>query len=310
MRLICPHCQLPVTVPDTTAGIPTSCPACNQSITPPALTGAAIDAAPEPAAPPSPPPASSRVPPPPVAAPAQTPGPDATRLASAGRPWLRLTLRRDFAHWLAPAALIVAFLFTFFTWVAVAPNGTRVYTQNAWQVSWGTVTTDVAGEQVMKAEAELKDHLHASFLLILYWVLLIPTAAIAISDRILARNPSAVPDVFRAIWPHRQAIIAGLCVVLLLLLVLPVLTGVGLQSAAIAAAAPAPLAPDKPEPTTAEKAKRDLDHDIKIAGYGIERTMWLKLAILVQIVAVAGVGLSWWLDRHPNAPDPRIEVYC
>jgi hypothetical protein len=307
MRLICSHCQLSVTVPDTAAGTPTPCPSCGQSITPPALTGAAIDAAPEPVAP-----APSHVPPAPVTAPAQTPGADATRLASSilpvGAPWLHLTLRREVAHWLAPGALVVAFILTFFTWVAVAPNGTRVYTQNAWSAAGGKMSTNIVGDRVMQAETELNSHLHMSIWLLSYLILLIPTLIVAIADRALARNPTAVPDVFRTIWPHRQTIVAGLCALLTLLLLLSLTTGFGLQSAAIAAAAPA--ATDKPEPTSAEVAERGLQHDLKIARYGLERTIWLELAVAAQLVALAGIGMSWWLDRHPKAPDPRIEIYC
>src|SRR5207248_8280560 len=99
MRLVCPHCRLLVTVADSAAGRLAECPSCHQPITVPELTGAAIDAAPEPAAPPPAPPVrvarpesstgvagdeqSSR--------PSKTPG---VPPVSAGAPWLRLTLRR------------------------------------------------------------------------------------------------------------------------------------------------------------------------------------------------------------------------
>ena len=65
-----------------------------------------------------------------------TPGIDATRIASAALSWLRLTLRREVAHWFTPCALILVFLLSFFTWICVAPNGTRIYTQNGWQTAW------------------------------------------------------------------------------------------------------------------------------------------------------------------------------
>jgi hypothetical protein len=312
MRLICPHCQQSVTLPETAAGMPTPCPACGQSITPPALTGAAIDAAPEPVAPPPPPPpapASRERERPEIVA--QTPvayAPGSPKLAA---PWFHLTLRREVAHWLAPGALVVAFLLTFFTWLAVAPNGTRIYTQNGWQAAFGNLTPDFVGDRVMQAEAELKAHLGVNVWLVFYLILLIPSAAIAVADRVLARNPAIVPDVFRTIWPHRQTVVAGLCAALLLLLIVPLLTGFGLESAAVAAAtAGGPTAPATPEPTTAEKAERDLRRDMKIACYGLERTVWLKLAVLAQVIAVVGIGMAWWLDRHPNAPDPRLEIYC
>jgi hypothetical protein len=312
MRLICPHCQVSVTVSDTAAGTPTPCPQCNQSITLPALTGAAIDAAPVP------PPPPSRIAPAPAVAPAPSPAADLPRLAEPSRsgvaPWLRLTLRREVAQWLAPGALILAFILTCFTWAAVAPNGTRVYTQNAWQAAGGWLTPDSAGDSVMKAETELKAHLDMSVWLLFYLILLIPTAAVAIADRVLSDNPAAVPDIFRAVWPHRRAAVAGLCAVLVLLLILPLTLGFGLQTAALAAAeaaVPAALsAAGKPEPTTAEKTERDLHRDLQVARFGLQRTVWLKLALAAQLVALIGAGMAVWLDRHPAAPDPRLEVYC
>jgi hypothetical protein len=310
MRLICPHCQVTVTVPESAAGAPTPCPQCGQSIKPPALTGAAIDAAPEPTAP-QPVTPASRVAPAPGGLTAQTPVAHAPG-SPAGAPWLHLTLRRDVAHWLAPAALVVAFLLTFFTWVAVAPNGTRIYTQNAWQAAFGgTFTTDLVGDRVMQAEAELNAHRSSNVWLIFYLLLLIPTAALAVADRAFARNPASVPDIIRTVWPHRQTVVAGLCAALLIMLFLPLMTGFGLRSAAIAAATPqASAAPATPEPSTAEIAERDLRRDMKVACYGLRRTAWLDLALAAQMIAVIGAGMSIWLDRHPTAPDPRVEIYC
>jgi hypothetical protein len=329
MRLICPHCQQSVTLPDPppvpspAAGGgpgwgPTPCPLCNQSITPPALTGAAIDAAPVP--PPAAPPTTNvgrQAPGFVNPAPAPTPSPvdqGSYSPRSAGHPWFHITLRREVAHWLTPGALVVAFVLTCFTWVAVAPNGNRIYTQNAWHASWGTFATDSAGENVMKVETELNTNIRVSLWILFYWLLLIPTAIVAIADRVLSRNPAAVPDAFRMVWPHRQMIVAASCAALLLFLLLPMTFRFGLESAAMAAAETAvPIiqaAPGQPEPTTTAKTERDLRRDMKVASFGLTRTIWFDLAVLTQIIALAGIGTSWWLDRHPNAPDPRLEIYC
>ena len=47
-----------------------------------------------------------------------------------------------------------------------------------------------------------------------------------------------------------------------------------------------------------------------MAGYGLARTAWLDLTAAAQIIALIGAGLAIWLDRHPNVPDPRVEIYC
>jgi hypothetical protein len=311
MRLICPNCQKPVTIPDTTGG-PTPCPNCNQPITPPALTGAAIDAAPAPP------------PPTPIRAgsvsdglrqgPSMTLPAPTSPTASTGKPWLHLTLRREVAHWLAPGALIVALILSFFTWDAVAPNGNRIYTQIGWQAGFGGgFTTDLVGERVMKAETELNAHRGSNIWLIFYLLLLLVAVAVAVADRVLSRQ-ATVPDIISTVWPHREMILAGLCVALVIFLIAPLLGKFGLESSAAAAAeAAAPLpqpAAGQPEPTTAERAERDLRRDIDLAKYGLERSWWLRLTVLVQLIALVGVGTAWWLDRHPLAPDPRLEIYC
>jgi hypothetical protein len=230
-----------------------------------------------------------------------------------GDPWLRLVLRRAAAHWLASGALIAAFVLTFFTWVAVAPNGNRVYTQNGWQAASGSFSADLAGESVMKSETPLKELSHWSPWLMFYVILLIPTMALAIADRVVTRQGMVVPDVMLPVWPHRQLALIVQCAVLLVLIVVPLFTGFGLE-AAVSTAADKDHAlqavADKPEPTTKEKAERDVRRDVFIATFGLARTHWLELAVTAQLIALFGAGLARWLDNHPTLPDPRIEIYC
>jgi hypothetical protein len=312
MRLICPHCRLSVTIPDTTAGKLAPCPDCGQPITVPAMTGAAIDAAPEPALTPPPSRERERADDPFKPSPRSTaPPPDTARIPGMITPWLRLTLRRDVAHWLTPAALAVAFVLAFFTWVAAAPNGNRIYTQNAWQAAGGGFSTDLAGEAVLAAETDLRANSAWSGWLMFYLILLIPSVVLAFADRVLARNPAVMPDILRPVWPHRQLIVAGLCAALLLLLIAPLIFGFGLESAVAATAEKTVQpTPSTAEPTTKEKAERDVRRDVAIARFGLRRTAWVWLAVTAHVLALAGAGLARWLDRHPDQPDPRMEIYC
>jgi hypothetical protein len=208
-------------------------------------------------------------------------------------------------------SLVVAFVLTLFTWVAVAPNGTRIYTQNAWQAASGALTADPVGDAVMNAEKDLQSATHWNPWLWFYLILLILSAAIAVADRVLASNPMVIPDVLRVIWPHRQLIVAALTAALFLLLLAPFVFGFGLETAVaqVAATTSQPPAGQTP-PTTKEKTDQDLRRDVAIARFGVHRTGWLYLAVMAQVVALVGAGLARWLDRHPHMPEPRIEVYC
>jgi hypothetical protein len=217
-------------------------------------------------------------------------------------------LRRDVAPWLAPAALLVAFVLTFFPWVGVYPNGMPVYTQNAWKAARGTFAADPAGDEVMKRAETLESHKSLSLTLIFYLILLVPAVLLGVVDRALPLLGAPVPDVFRSVWVHRQVILLGLSAALLVLLLLALTLGFGLESAAAWAAEEAvPAAGDAP---TAARQKRDLRRDVELASFGLARTTWLSLAVVAHVVALAGAGVALWLDRHPSRAEPRVECYC
>src|SRR5438067_13304646 len=97
MNVLCENCMKRVAVPDEAAGKPTPCPACGHTFTPPALTPAALDAAPPPppkgpsmeptASPPPPAPTPAAPPPSPALA-----APVVAGLSRAGEPCCTCTL--------------------------------------------------------------------------------------------------------------------------------------------------------------------------------------------------------------------------
>src|SRR5262245_50465898 len=160
MRITCPHCQKSVVVADGSAGKPTPCPLCGDIFTPPALAGAALDLPPAPPPPrPAPPyqPATSAPASRPVAATtAPPPAAEPARSASSMlEPCCRCVLRRDVVQWLAPGGLVLAFLLTFFTWVAAAPGGFTVFTQSAWGAAFGSFSESLIGNDWAEQRAAL-----------------------------------------------------------------------------------------------------------------------------------------------------------
>lgn len=311
MNILCPSCGKRVAVPDEAAGKPTPCPLCGTSFTPPALTPAAMDAAPlpMPKAPPAPPPPAPPTYPPPasVSAPPAEP-------ARAGDPCCTMTLHRDWVRWLAPLALIAAFVLSFFPWVGSYPNGSPVYTQSAWQaMRGGFKTADAAGADVMKKNEALTKNGGINGLLLLYCFLLIPAAMLSVGVIATSLIDFTMPDVFKRIWNHRDLAMAVLGVVLPLLLITPLFLGFGLETAAATAAeaaVPAVAAPSEgATPNPLDSQKRDLRRDVEFASYALERTWWLRLALLAQGVALFGTAAMLWLNRRGDKPEPRIEFY-
>lgn len=308
MRVLCPSCQQLVTLPDTAAGQMTPCPLCTRPFAPPALTGAAVDAAP----PPPVPPLESRASKPDLRI-APEPVPPTPSYGSSER-CCTCTVRKDVVRWIAPIALFLAFVFTFFTWVAAAPNGTRIYTQTGWQAMFGSFGTDAYGDEVFGRHDMLRNTTRSSTWLVLYLILLIPTMLLSIGSLAVSLLNLTVPDVLKTVWPHRDTIVAGLSAILLIALLFPMFTGFGLQSSVVQAAeldVPQPQTKaDGAAPTPKDQIVRDFKRDIEVARYGVVRTNWFCWSVWMMVAAVIGGGLGLWLTRRGERPEPRVEWYC
>jgi hypothetical protein len=292
----------------------TSCPQCAKPFSAPALTGASVDSAPPPAPPTTAAVESHRgTAPPRVPDTVRDPAPQPqSRGFTGSSTW---TLRKDIVRWLAPVALFLAFVLSFFTWLAVAPNGRAIYTQNGWQAMTGGVQkVDFAGEEVLRKEQALRDAGGMNAWLLLYLILLILAMLLAIADLVISLMDLIVPDAFRTIWPHRGLILVAVTALLLLSLLAPMMSGFGLESTAVT------LAEKDVPPMTAkldgtavspnDVQMRDVRRDVAVASLGVQRSRWLGLVFLMTSIALIGAALSLWLDRRGSEPEPRMDFYC
>jgi hypothetical protein len=225
------------------------------------------------------------------------------------------TLHRDAVRWVAPVAMLLLFISSFFTWLAAAPNGTKIYTQSGWQAMYGSLTTaDVVGDDVMQKEEALKKAGSVNGWLVLYFILLIWGTILTVGSLVVDLMGLPLPDIFKSIWPHRNVLIAGVAALMLICLVAPMLSGFGLESAAVGAAEQAvpPLTTklDGTAPTTKELQMRDIRRDVAVANSAVRRTYWLCLVFFLQLAAAIGAGIIVWLDHRGNRPEPRTEWYC
>jgi hypothetical protein len=153
MEILCPNCQRKLTILEQYAGQQMKCPLCAGTFSAPALPPTlGVPATPSSPIPPAPPP----VPPSPPSG-AGAPVPD-----TFGAPLPNLDLppvspspvpaehAGRFSVWISPricqfvpvVLLFLVFILTWFTWVAFAPGGVYVDSQNAWQAAFGSVSTD------------------------------------------------------------------------------------------------------------------------------------------------------------------------
>src|SRR5262245_36729946 len=149
MNLLCPNCQKMISIPDQYAGQIMKCPLCSNTFTAPALPAAsappagAMPANPPPASPPasgpggppaspspapaqedvfrfaSPPPEPPKVPPEPVQPPVSE-TPSAPSPPAGYRHTATIWISPRVVPWIGPAALLLAFVLSFFPWLTVA----------------------------------------------------------------------------------------------------------------------------------------------------------------------------------------------
>lgn len=325
MRLLCPNCQRSIELADSDAGKTVACPICGQSFTTPQMYSAPV----------SPPPG---YPPPaiPVAAPATpaltppgntltphvliTPGTEGTEPAAApkastsGAMPAGYTRFRSFpltgwhTRWLPPIALTLAFLLSFFSWVGLYPGDYGAYVQNGWECLFGFMTSNPGAEEVLKWENGLNDKLehHPSLWLIPYFLILIPCMILAWLVVLQESIGFQIPFYLRRQWARRHSVLAAAAVVLLLFLTLQWTVGFGLYHAA-QDVVETQYSKEPQEPSN-EVMKRKIKIGRDMGERNLRTTMWLRLSLLLHLLAATGIALDMAIAVRGKRPVPRIGI--
>jgi hypothetical protein len=353
MNLLCPNCSKPITIPDQYAGQLMKCPLCANNFTAPGMpdTGSAAapatpswapaEPAPAPAGEvyglrPDPPAAPTQTPaaapatpfpnvvPSPVTEKAPAPPPPLSTGSTTAPKGFTIWLSPRILQWLAPAAVFLAFLFTFFPWVGFYPGGVPVDTQTAWGAAFGMKpTTDpdlqafskLLTDKQLDANKDLKDNRPGVSLLTLFYILvLLPTVVIALGAAVLpffkdVKLPPAVGKMF----PYRWGIVAALNLLLLLLLCLQLMLNFSIESNLknwYDDKAKKELAASKKEALDTKETKQaQIDRGFFL--HSLHRTIWLKLTVVLHFLALASAGLVYWVgNKGKGYPTPKIEIVC
>jgi hypothetical protein len=341
MNLLCPNCQKMLTVAEEFSGQLMKCPLCEGTFTVPALPAAGEPAeVPAGAAshsaggaevyglqePPAEPPSNgalSRGPVPPGDRTLDLPSssPDAEETSSritaepseaadklaptprAGEHSVYIPLSMDVLRWVAPGALLLIFIFQMFPWVGLYPGGYEVATQNAWGAAFGSQPEDNGLQEWgwPSDEGELGMSLVTLFYLIpCFFLVFAVTVACAVAELLADK----LPQVLWPIYPWRWAIALGANVFLLLILLMQLAVGFELESRMATAAERMYPAREKPALQQQVEVQRGIFEE------RVQRTFWLRLVVLLHLVAIAGCGLTYWLTwREPDRPTPGLAFY-
>jgi len=320
MKLICPNCQKELTVPDQYAGQVMKCPLCAGNFTAPTLPQA--PSAPEPGPSAAPPNTYGLAPEPitPVTAPSPAPAPPRKReLAPTPAPTTpapqtpvstdyqrrrSFTINARILPWIAVVCLGLVFFLQFFPWIGfyAAPGGDAIATQNAWGMAFGN-----------SANPEYKDVFEkgfsGNFLMGFYALLFVILLLLAIGALIVGIMPVQVPPQVQKLVPWRWTLVGGLALLTFLFLVLQLLAGTSFESelADKIANHPGDLVPAL-QTASGQEAKRSTGIVQAALTNSIHRTNWLRLAVVLQLVAIVAAGLTSWIGHRVGQPVPRIDL--
>ncbi len=228
----------------------------------------------------------------------------------------------QYLQYVAPVGLFLVFVLTFFPWVGVYPGGVADAWQNAWQATcgWYSDDPDVIGETpafptyTEKSADKVTEKTTTpgfNLLLFFYLPLLLVTLVIALACLALVFAPQLkLPPAAAPILPWRWGVVAGLDLILLLFLVLQLLFGFSLANN-ILAATDSRIAAQAEERKGGNSTTPQLRQDAierGLARQELRQTIWLDLVVFLHLVALAGAGLMFCINRRGARPAPRIDT--
>ncbi|MDY3562213.1 zinc-ribbon domain-containing protein [Gemmata sp. JC673] len=323
MRLVCPQCMSNVTVPDNTAGKEATCPNCGKSFPTPARYTATVSELGTAAVPPpglAPPiPVLPVIPPVPPAPPGLVspptggflPGPANIDAPTGYTKSRGITISPTVVAWLPAALLTAVLLLTFFPWVGSYAGNSAVYSQRPWGALFsGTPSRNFRLEQANLIPGGWIDKTHSDWLLLPFFLCLLTGLAFAWAERAMKPPGLSAPPPLVKLWPWRNSIVAGCAALALIFLLWQLANGFGMERAIkqhIAEQfsqrrAEAADSPGKLEALEYEEAQ-------ELRKYDIERTTWLCLALMCNVLAVCAVVTRVALDNRGNKPPPKLLLH-
>lgn len=304
MNLLCPTCQKQLQVPEQYAGQMMKCPLCDNPFTVPVLPTMPQAVAPPPAAAPAP------VRPPSQKLPAAAPRLDAGMAPGAAS----LSLNPRLIPWLAPLSLLVIFVLMFFPWVGMYPGSVGVVTQTGWQAAFGSATVDTDWynyttrekywEKYYGTDVEPLRAPGVSVLLIFFALIMVPATVVAVVAEALAHRLIPI-DLSPELGPFlsmRPLFVGGLALVMLALLLLVSFVGFPLEQTVTkqveASVKTAREAASTPSAEVKDNARWVIEQGIRQGGFNLDTRPWFVLVLILNVVAVAGAGLQFWLERR------------
>jgi hypothetical protein len=314
-QVVCPNCQKPMDVPQkyspqvaSGGGIPTVPTAKPSTGVPPMPSDATIlpPGVNVPATPQLPP--VVQAPPPGTVTPSQNPPPVPSEYTGG----IGFGLNPVWFAWVPLGCLGLAFILSFFPWTKLAPGGYTVLFQNGWDALAGGMSDTVPELPDWKElEKGLSGKLRADIFILPYLLLLIPTVALAVIERVVNPVTTKLPGPLLwipRVWPYLLLLIGGLSVVLLLLLFFGSLRGFSLERSVNEIATAKFEEQIAKNPAGTELRKINIQIGQEAARYAPRQTTWLSILLLLHLLALLAILVRLWMNTRVNKNHPRISL--
>jgi len=224
-----------------------------------------------------------------------------------------LTISPKVVAWLPAALLTITLISTVFPWVGSYLGGYPVYSQGPWRAMFASVSRNFQLEERMPGDRAWLDKLRSDWeLMVPCLLLLIFAVALAWADRgSHALDPRKIPPLAR-IWPWRKAVIAVLAGLAFILMSVEVAKGFSMERAIRRMVRENPaLAAEREAAGTSEAKLAVVENkeDTALASFNLESTIWQRLGLWCNFLAVVTGLMSIGLDRRGNKPPPKILLH-
>jgi hypothetical protein len=196
------------------------------------------------------------------------------------------------------------------------PGGIGVVTQSGWQTAFGGYSMDQVWLKYNTEDMNfLRENLGISLLMVFYLLVLIPSLLLAVFGTLIQLKliPVELPPSLSPYWSFRPLVLALLVVAGLVLLAVQLFTGFSLENVtkrhADAKALRAQPEQNQGNWTAEDHQRYAMDAGKEYGHYNLHRSAWLRLAFVLQFVALFGAALEYWVARRGALPSPRIDLH-